>query len=496
VEGTPQVKRTTTAATKKATRRASRKKASGRGGSRVARWSSGLTVSADGTGVVAHAGNVATRLLADQVGLTGALSSAMARRGFTPGHDRGRVLTDVAVLIAGGGVAIADINTLRHQREVLGSVASAPTVWRTLKGLTPAVGKRIDKARAKVRAHVWSQLPGGLPASKVANTDLGDVVVLDVDATLVTAHSEKEGAASTFKRGFGYHPLGVWCDNTQESMALMLRPGNAGSNTTADHIAVLTAAIAQVPAAHRRRMLIRADGAGASHGLIEWLTQLGTTRGRSVEYSVGFAVTEKVRAAIGKVPETAWAPATDPKGDARDNGDVVEITGMLDLTTWPDGMRVIIRREHPHPGAALSLFEEDHGWRYQAVALNTPLAAGGQVPFLEARHRAHARIETRIRHAKDSGIGRFPSREFAINEAWLVATSIAADLIAWLRLLALPPALKACEPKALRYRLLHVPARLTHGARQRRLRFPATWPWAQDILTVFTALGGLTPLRT
>jgi len=145
---------------------------------------------------------------------------------------------------------------------------------------------------------------------------------------------------------------------------------------------------------------------------------------------------------------------------------------MLDLTTWPAGMRVIIRREHPHPGAALSLFEEADGWRYQAVATNTPLATGGQVAFLEARHRAHARVETRIRHAKDTGIGRFPSREYAINESWLIATSIAADLIAWLRLLALPEKLKACEPKALRYRLLHVPARLAHGARQRRLRFP------------------------
>jgi len=135
-------------------------------------------------------------MLCDQVGLTGALSAAMARRGFTPTHDRGRVLADVAVLIAGGGEAIADIDVLRHQGEVLGSVASAPTVWRALKGMTPAVAKRIDAARAKVRAHVWSQLPGGLPASKVADTDLGDVVVLDVDATLVTTHSTGIGTGS------------------------------------------------------------------------------------------------------------------------------------------------------------------------------------------------------------------------------------------------------------------------------------------------------------
>ncbi len=453
-------------------------------------------VSADATGVVAHAGNVATRMLSDQVGLTGALSSAMARRGFTPTHDRGQVLADVAVLIAGGGEAIADINVLRHQGEVLGSVASAPTVWRALKGMTPAVAKRIDAARAKVRAHVWSQLPGGLLPSKVADTDLGDVVVLDVDATLVTTHSEKEGSGATFKKGFGYHPLGVWCDNTQESLAVMLRPGNAGSNTTADHIAVLTAAMAQVPATRRKNLLIRADGAGASHGLLEWLTELNTKRGRTVEYSVGFAVTDKVRDAISKVPKGAWAPATDPEGEARENGDVVEITDMLNLSRWPAGMRILIRREHPHPGASLSLFEDADGWRYQAVATNTPLTSGRQVAFLEARHRAHARVETRIRHAKDTGIGRFPSREYAINQSWLLATSIAADLIAWLRLLALPAKLTACEPKALRYRLLHVPARLTHGARKRRLRFPATWPWAKDVLSVFTAIRGLTPLRT
>ncbi len=211
------------------------------------------------------------------------------------------------------------------------------------------MAKRIDKARAKVRAHVWSQLPGGLPPSKVADTDLGEVVVLDVDATLVTAHSEREGAASTFKKGFGYHPLGVWCDNSQESLAVMLRPGNAGSNTTADHVAVLTAAVAQVPTTRRKNLLTRAD---ASHGLLEWLTELNTKRGRTVEYSVGFAVTDKVRDAISKVPKAAWAPAIDPEGEARVNGDVVEITDMLTLTTWPAGMRFLIRREHPHPGAA------------------------------------------------------------------------------------------------------------------------------------------------
>ncbi len=451
-------------------------------------WSTGLSVTADGTGVVAHAGSVATRLLADRVGLTGALSAALARRSFRPVHDRGRVLVDLAVLLADGGEAIADIDVLRHQSQVLGPVASAPTVWRTLDGLTPASMRRVEKARATARRHVWAQLAasrGGLPTSKVAGADLEETVVLDVDATLVTVHSEKESAAATFKGGFGYHPIGVWCDNTQEMLAAMLRPGNAGSNTTSDHIAVLTAAIGQVPPAHRKRLLVRADGAGASHGLLDWLTAQDTKRRRSVEYSVGFAVTDQVRTAISRVPARAWTPAVDADGDLRDGGDVVEVTDLLDLTRWPAGMRVIIRRERPHPGAQLSLFEEHDGWRYQAVATNTKV---GQLAFLEARHRAHARVEDRIRHAKDTGLGRFPSREFAINQAWLQVVTLAADLTAWLRLLALPDSLKTCEPKALRYRLLHVPARLTRGSRRRRLRLPATWPWAEQLKTLFDAI--------
>jgi len=222
-------------------------------------------------------------MLADRVGLTAGLSKALARRSFTPIHDRGRVLVDVAVMLADGGEAIADIDVLRHQSQLLGPVASAPTVWRALDELTPAALKRIDKARAKVRRHVWAQLPM-LPASKVADTDLGDVVVLDVDATLVTAHSDKELAAATFKGGFGYHPLAVWCDNTTEMLTVSLRAGNAGSNTTADHIDVLGAAIAQV-----------------------------------------------------QTPPATATPAIDTDGDPRDGGDVTELTGLLDLTRWPAG---------------------------------------------------------------------------------------------------------------------------------------------------------------
>jgi Transposase DDE domain group 1 len=453
-------------------------------------WSAGLSVTGDGTGVVAHAGSVGLRLLADRTGLTGELSKAVARGSFTPRHDRGRVLIDVAVMLADGGEAIADIDVLRHQAQVLGPVASAPTVWRTLDECTEARLAKIDKARARVRRHVWSQLPEGLPASTVAGADLGEVVVLDVDATIVVAHSDKQQAAPTFKGTFGFHPLGVWCDNTTELLVARLRAGNAGANTAADHIEVLGAAIAQLPRTQRKNLLIRADGAGGSHALLDWLTDQNNVRGRRVEYSVGYAITDKVRQAITLVPEKVWAPALDADGEVRVGGDVAEVTGLLDLTGWPAGMRVIVRRERPHPGAQLSLFEQADGWRYQAFATNT---STGQLAFLEARHRAHARVEDRIRHAKDTGLGRFPSRDYRINQAWLAATAIAADLVAWLRLLALTGQLATAEPKALRYRLLHVPARLTHSSRRRRLRIPTSWPWVDDIVAIFARIAAIPP---
>ena len=277
----------------------------------------------------------------------------------------------------------------------------------------------------------------------------------------------------------------MWCDNTTECLAVSLRPGNAGANTATDHIDVLGRAIKQIPPAHRRRLLVRADGAGATHALLDWLTIQDAKRGASVEFSVGFATTQRVREAINIVPEWVWTPAMGTDGDPRDGADVAELTGLLDLTGWPTRMRVIVRRERPHPGAQLSLLEEADGWRYQAFATNTKL---GQLGLLEARHRAHARVEDRIRHAKDTGLNRLPSREYAINTAWCQAVAIAADLTAWLRLLALSGPLAKAEPKALRYRLLHVPARLSTSGRRRRLRIPQTWPWASEIADMFAGI--------
>jgi hypothetical protein len=445
-------------------------------------WSQGLSFTADGSGVVPLAGAVAARLLAERVGLTEALSAALARRSVRPRHDRGQVWVDLATMLTAGGEAIADIDILRHQAGVLGPVASPPTVWRVLDEATPAALKRAEKARARIRRHVWDLLPA-VPASKVAGTDLGEVVVLDADATLVPAHSEKDQARATFKGGYGFHPLGVWCDNTHEMLAITLRPGNAGSNHAGDHIEVLTRAIAQLPAEYRRHLLIRLDGAGATHELLDWLTAFGQVRGRQVEYSVGFPTKNNaVTSAITKLPDTAWTAALATDGEVRDSADVAELTGLLDLSRWPVGMRVIARRERPHPGAQLSLFEEHDGYRYQAFATNT---GRGQLAFLEARHRAHARVEDRIKAAKDTGLGRLPSREYAINQAWVQIAAVAADLTCWLQLLALDGNLAKAEPKTLRFRMLHLPARLVRSGRRRRLQLPRHWPWAAPICDAF-----------
>jgi hypothetical protein len=391
-------------------------------------------------------------------------------------------------MIADGGQAIGDIDVLRHQRDVFGSVASPATCWRALDEIGPGQLRRIAAARAKVRARVWA-LMGRPPAARAAGRDIGDgVVVVDVDSTIVVAHSDKQGAAATYKHTYGFHPILVTCDNTGELLAVKLRAGNAGANTAADHLDVLGEAFTQIPAAHRRRLLVRGDSAAATHTVLNWLAEHDSRPGRRVEYSIGWSIGHSERAAITALPASAWSPAINADAQVRAGADVAELTGLLHLAGWPDGMRVIVRRERPHPGAQLSLFEEHDGWRYTALVTNTTT---GALQWLEARHRAHARVEDRIRCAKDTGLGRLPSREFAINQAWCTAAAIASDLIAWLQLLALDGDLARAEPKRLRYRILHTAARLVRGQRRRRLRIPSTWPWADQITAAFTRIAAI-----
>jgi len=454
-----------------------------------------ITVSRDGRGVVAHAGARLLADLADTTGLTEAFGEALAGlRQRQGGHDPGRVAVDLAVMIADGGEAIADLAVLRDQAELFGPVASDPTAWRLLSILDDATVARLRQARAGAREVAWAQAAetgDGVPVSMAAGQPV-DGLVLDVDASVVICHSEKENATRTWKKTFGYHPLFCFLDNTREALSGLLRAGRAGSNTTADHVTVLDRALAQIPDAHRygTDILIRSDSAGCTYGFLAHIRSL-REQGMTTFFSVGVAITEPIRDAIRAA--TDWIPALDADGDLRDGAEITEITGLLpaDLRNhYPAGTRFIVRRERPHPGAQLSLFDTIEGLRHQLLATDTP-PGRGSLQFLEGRHRGHARVEDRIRCGKDTGFGRFPSRVFAINAAWLELALTGIDLLAWTQHLLLDGDLATAEPKTLRYRLLHVAARITRSSRRTRLRLAETWPWADQLVTAFRRLAAL-----
>jgi len=478
-------------------------------------WLKGLEVTGGGTGVVSHAGLALLRALADNTGLTGGLSEALAMDRVLV-HDRGRVLADLACAIADGAEVISDFRVVGDQRELFGLVASVPTCWRALNEVAAGGGRslpRISAAVNEARRVAWAGVVarhGALPGVRVADKVLEGVTCLRLDASVVACHSDKEGAEPNFK-GFGLHPLGCWCDNTAEPLSAKLRPGSAGSNTTADHLEVLGAAITALPPKFRRRLMVTCDGAGASHGLIERLDALAARPGHQLVYSVGWELGERERTALRQVPEQAWQIAIDAGGEIRERraedacGDrgcghrrcwieeahVTELTGLLregpagdQLDGWPATMRLFARRERPHPGAQLSLFEADDGWRYSLWVTNLPARLRGWragLAYIDAAHRVHARVEDCVRTGKDTGLGKFPSQAFTLNQSWLAAALIAATLLAWLRLLALDAPLAKAEPKTLRYRILHAAGRLARGGRRRRLKISATWPWAQAI---------------
>jgi hypothetical protein len=461
---------------------------------------------------------VLLRQLADRTGLTSGLSAALPSP--DGGLDRGRVFADLACSIADGARAISDFRVMGDQEEVFGQVASVPTAWRMLKEISGGgdrARRKVTAAVNRARRHAWSQVTarhGELPPVQAADRQLAGITCIRLDATVVHAHSDKEGAEANFK-GFGHHPLLAACDNTREPLAWMLRPGSAGSNTAADHLQVLEEAIAALPPAFRRRLMVTCDGAGASHALVKKLDTLASRRGYQLVYSVGWALGEREKAALALVPQTAWEAAIDAGGKVRERrsdeacanprcahqgcwieeAHVIELTGLLregpggdQLKAWPESMRVFARRERPHPGAQLTLFEAEDGWRYSLWATNLPAQTRGwrgQCAYVDAAHRVHARVEDVIRTGKDTGPGRFPSRDYQVNKAWLDASMTACILLAWLRLLALDGKLAKAEPKTLRYRILHAAARLVRGGRRRTLKIAAAWPWATAITTAW-----------
>jgi len=441
---------------------------------------------------LAQAGGVT---LTETIAVTGL--GAGLRTGLSPWrkqlavHDPAKVVLDLAVTLALGGERLADVAVIRAEPGLYGTVASDPTVSRTVDALAADATKvlaAIDGARALARAQAW-QLAGVHAPDHQA--DAKNPVVIDIDATLVAAHSEKEQAARTWKKGYGFHPLCAFVDHgtegTGEPLAVMLRKGNAGSNTAADHISVLKQAFAQLPG-HRpgtrpgRRVLVRTDGAGATHAFMDYL------HAQRVSYSVGFGLPTHTADLLKLVPDQVWTPAYDAEGEIRQGAWVAELTGVLDLAGWPEGMRVIARKERPHPGAQLRITDVE-GMRITAFATNT---TRGQLADLELRHRRRARCEDRIRNTKDTGLRALPLHDFAQNQIWCAIIALAGEITAWMQMLGLHgTTARKWEPKRLRMRLYTVPATLARSARIVRVRLADKAPWAHIVDLALTRLRAL-----
>jgi len=440
---------------------------------------SSVEVTTDGTGMVGHAGAALLRELADRVGLTRALGWHQA--GGRRCHPDAAVLRDLAVMLADGGDCLSDLAVLRDQPELFGLVASTPTAWRVVERVAtdPDGLARLRAARAHARARAWAA--GGEPEV--------ELLIIDADATLVLSHSDaKQGAAGTYKGSFGFHPLLAYLDRGHapgEPLAGLLRPGNAPAGGADDLIELVDLALAQLPRSARDRpVLVRSDSAGASTQLAWHL------RDDQVGFSLGMAIDAHVREAILAQPEHVWTPAIDPGGHVRHGAEVCELTGWVDLHTWPEGTRVICRREDAHPGAQLRFTDHD-GHRFQVFLTDQPdLDLAG----LELRHRQRARVEDRIRGAKATGLANLPFDLWRRNAVWLELVLAAQDLTAWAQGLLLDGALAVAEPKTLRYRLWHVAARIVRHARRVILRLQRSWPWAIELARAFARLRTL-PLR-
>jgi hypothetical protein len=436
-----------------------------------------LRIAADQSCLVSRSGSALVgelaALLGLETGLSGALAHLFRRR---PQHDPGRVLIDLATALVDGGDCVSDLGALAEQPDLFGAVASHSTATRLLYALGEEELAAIREQRRQARVRAWAL--GARPAT----------ITLDFDAQLLESHTEKEGGGPHRKGGFGFHPLHCFLDETGEHLAALLRPGNAGANTAADHVAVLEQALAQLPndVQDREReqpveILARADSAGATHQLAEAL------RARKIGFSLGYYVDERVGEAALALPKRGWRRALDADGKPRPGAWVAELSDRIDLSAWPQGTRLIVRKERPHPGAQLRFSDRD-GHRYQCFITDQD---DEQIAQLERRHRLHARVEDRIQESQELGLGRLPFQALAPNLAWFEVALLAQDLLAWLRLLALSGELALAKPKRLRGRLLHVAGRITRSGRRRTLHLPRAWPWAEELLTSFARLRAL-----
>ena len=456
-----------------------------------------VIVESGGTQVVGHVGLHALGMFADRLGVGEALSQAVGWNGSgTPLHDRGRVLTQAMLMLAGGGESCTDIEALGSQERLFGDVCSDTTLYRTFtETLDSDTVQRARRDMAKVRADVWNRLPvvtGSRP------------VILDLDASLVEIHSEnKQGAAPHFKGGYGFHPLFCFSDATGDALAGELRPGNASANDVTDLLSVLDDGVSQLPtdirAGHhegddpdlvQREVVVRSDSAGGTKAFVE------QCRVRNIGFQVVTRRQTTVSAAIVIANEDPdrWEQALDPDGSNDETvtssgltSSVCEVTDLVDLSSWPEGTRLIIRRQPLHPGARTSLLP-DLEYRFWGHYTDQ----NGDAAELDRSMRAHAHVEDFIGRLKDAGLERFPFTEFDANQAWLQTVMWASDLVGWFQMLCLTGGLVRAKAKRLRWTFWHAPARIITTARRDIVRILDGWPTAGEILAAYRNIAALT----
>ena len=428
-----------------------------------------VDVAADGTGLSSRAGTALLPFMATRLGLTDGLCAALeGTHERRSGHDPGRVFCDLAVVLADGGRCVSDLAALAGQPSLFGAVASVSTARRVMLSISEKELDRIRRARAVARERAW--VAGASP----------ERVILDFDATPITSHSEKEGAAGNYKGGFGFNPLLVSCG--REVLAGILRPGNAAAGNSDDHRRCLELALEQLPQdALDGEILARADSAGASHEFA-W-----ACRETDIRFSLGYAIKQSTRRAILALSKHAWRPALNADGEDRDGAWVAELTDIVSLAGWPEATRLICRRERPHPGAQLTFTDLD-GHRFQCFITDQQ---GEDIAALEVLHRGHAQVEDRVKTLKATGASHLPFGAFAANAAWLELALTAHDILIHTQQLVLDGEHAICEPKRLRYRILHVAGHLTRHARRLTLHLPADWPWAGAVMRAFRRLQAL-----
>lgn len=429
-----------------------------------------LGLEVGGKGVAGHAGLWQLGRFADRLGVARLWSEAFEPPGRGGRRrDRGTMLVQAAMMLAGGGEACTDIEYLRAQPGLFGDAPSDSTLYRMFHSIGEGAARRLSEGLAQVRARLWNQLTA-------AAGEKGAAVVLDVDSSLHEIHSEnKQHAGPTYKGGYGFHPIYAFLDATGECLAALLRPGNAGANKVDDHVTVLEQALSVLPEAAAAGVRIRVDSAGGP--ALAW-----ECRRRQVGFSIVARRRRDIQTAISHLLELedglAWEPALPAEPGQETQAQVAEATHLVDASAWPPGTRLIIRRERRHPGAQRSLFPSDE-YRYWGHWTDHPSFTPQQA---DLDIRRHARVENHIARIKASGAKRFPFQSFRANQAWLLAVVLADALVLWFQTICLAGTnLWRARPKTMRWTYWHTPARITRHARRLLLRIPQAWPTAHLI---------------